>query len=75
VTRTLEALYEDGVLKPLEPGIEEPSQLDNNSHPLAACVGFLPDEDADEICSASSTGNSSGSIRRSGVDRIALDSI
>jgi predicted DNA-binding antitoxin AbrB/MazE fold protein len=57
VTRTLEALYEDGVLKPLEPleGLDDLSrvrlvlELVDVSHPLAACVGILPDEDAQEM--------------------------
>lgn len=57
MTRTLEALYEDGVLKPLEPleGLEDLSrvrlvlELNDESHPLASCVGILPDEDAEEM--------------------------
>lgn len=58
MTRTIEALYEDGVLRPLEPleGLAEHSRLrvtleikETRHHPLADLVGTLPDEDAREM--------------------------
>lgn len=58
VTKTIQAIYKDGVLKPLEPleGIEENGRVTltvhqplPKSHPLADCFGILPDEDANEM--------------------------
>jgi predicted DNA-binding antitoxin AbrB/MazE fold protein len=58
VTRSIEALYENGVLRPLEPlpGLADLSRVrvtvelsDERAHPLAGYVGTLPDEDAAEM--------------------------
>jgi predicted DNA-binding antitoxin AbrB/MazE fold protein len=59
MTRTIEALYENGVLHPLEPleGVAEHSRLTITlelgvkvrPHPLADLIGTLPDEDAREM--------------------------
>ena len=57
MTRTIEALYEDGILRPLEPleGLAEHSRLritlemKEIHHPLADLAGTLPDEDAREM--------------------------
>ena len=53
----VEAVYEDGVLKPVEPltGLAEHCRvqvtvrLEKPRHPLADCLGTMPDEDAEEI--------------------------
>jgi len=56
--RTIEAIYEQGVLRPLEPleGLEEHCRVkvtvevtEPAPHPLAECIGILPDEDAEEM--------------------------
>jgi predicted DNA-binding antitoxin AbrB/MazE fold protein len=58
MTRRIEALYEEGLLRPLEPldGVAEHSRLtitlelkDRGVHPLAELVGTMPDEDAEEM--------------------------
>ena len=58
MTRSIEALYEEGVLHPLEPleGLADHSRVrltielgDALDHPLASYVGTLPDEDAEEM--------------------------
>ena len=58
MTRTVHALYENGILRPLEPleGVDEHSRVrltielePKRPHPLADCVGILPDEDAQEM--------------------------
>lgn len=58
MTRIIQALYEDGVLKPLQPleGVAERSQVqitvevrEDRPHPLSECFGILPDEDAEEM--------------------------
>lgn len=58
MTRTIEALYENGVLRPLEPleGVAEHSRVklivelkERSLHPLSDCIGILPDEDAQEM--------------------------
>ena len=58
MTRSIEALYEDGVLRPLEPldGLAEHSRVrltlelgDTIAHPLTECIGTLPDEDAEDM--------------------------
>ena len=55
---SIQALYEDGVLKPLEPldGVAERSQVrvtvevnEPGSHSLLDCIGILPNEDAEEM--------------------------
>ena len=60
VRQTVDAVYENGVLRPLTPltGVPEHGAVritvtvDEPAHPLAACVGILPDADADEMRSA-----------------------
>jgi predicted DNA-binding antitoxin AbrB/MazE fold protein len=57
LTRTVEAVYENGVLRPLEPleDLKEHERVritietDEGGHPLADCIGILPDEDAEEM--------------------------
>jgi predicted DNA-binding antitoxin AbrB/MazE fold protein len=58
MTQTVEAIYEDGILRPVEPleGIAEHCIVtvtievgEKAAHPLADCVGILPDEDADDM--------------------------
>jgi predicted DNA-binding antitoxin AbrB/MazE fold protein len=58
VQQTVKAVFENGVLRPLTPlsGVPERRQLrvtvtvdDPPAHPLADCVGILPDEDAAEM--------------------------
>jgi predicted DNA-binding antitoxin AbrB/MazE fold protein len=58
MTRTVHAFYENGILRPLEPleGVDEHSRVlvtielaPRRLHPLADCVGILPDEDAKEM--------------------------
>jgi predicted DNA-binding antitoxin AbrB/MazE fold protein len=58
MAQTVEAIYEGGVLRPIQPleGVAEHSKVrvtvevqDKALHPLADCVGILPDADADEI--------------------------
>ncbi len=59
MTRTISAVYEGGVLRPLESldGIAEHAQLkvtvetvDPAGNGLADCIGILPDEDAADMC-------------------------
>ncbi len=54
------AIYENGVLRPLEPlrGVAEHSEVmvslsepTPSPHPLTAAVGILPDDDAEELSS------------------------
>ena len=61
MTRTIEALYENGILRPLEllEGVAEHSRLtltlelrEAGPHPLADLIGTLPDEDAREMMQA-----------------------
>ena len=56
--QTIEAIYENGVLRPLQPlnGITEHARLkvtveveEPQPHPLADCMGIMPDEDAEEM--------------------------
>jgi predicted DNA-binding antitoxin AbrB/MazE fold protein len=57
MSRTIEVLYEDGVLRPLEPlvGVVEHSrvivtlEIPGATHPLQPCIGILPDQDAEEL--------------------------
>ena len=58
MTQTIEAIYEEGVLRPLQPlnGLTEHSKVkvtieadEQGTHPMADLIGILPDEDADEI--------------------------
>jgi len=58
VGRTIKAIYEGGVLRPLEAieGIAEHAQvnltveaIEQGGNGLADCIGILPDEDAAEI--------------------------
>lgn len=58
MTQTIEAIYEDGVLRPLTPlkNLKEHSKVrvtveaeETAQHPLAGCIGILPDEDAAEM--------------------------
>jgi predicted DNA-binding antitoxin AbrB/MazE fold protein len=61
MTRTIEAIYENGVLRPIQPleGIEEKSRLQVtlqvSSSPRPAFdpgIGVMPDEDAEAILRA-----------------------
>lgn len=58
MTQTVDAIYEGGVLRPVQPlaGLTERSKVrvtveieDPLPHPLADCIGILPDEDAEEM--------------------------
>ena len=58
MTRSIEALYEERILRPLEPleGLADNSRVrltielgDDLARPLASYVGTLPDEDAQEM--------------------------
>ena len=58
MVQTVEAIYEAGILRPLQPlqGVREHStvrlrvEMENESrHPLADCIGILPDQDAAEM--------------------------
>ncbi|HVT80879.1 MAG TPA: antitoxin family protein [Phycisphaerae bacterium] len=57
MTQMIDAIYEDGVLKPITPltGIREHQHVrlaiesDKSPHPLLKHCGTLPDEDAREI--------------------------
>lgn len=58
MTRKVEALYEDGVLRPLEPleGVAEHSHVtitfelrERGIHPFAGLIGTMPDDDATEM--------------------------
>ncbi|MCI2430065.1 antitoxin family protein [Candidatus Acetothermia bacterium] len=58
MAQTIEAIYEDGILRPLKPlkNLKEHSKVkvtieaeEKTAHPLAACIGILPDEDAAEM--------------------------
>lgn len=58
MAQTIEAIYEDGVLRPLKPlkSLKEHSKVkvtieaeEKAKHPLAGCIGILPDEDAAEM--------------------------
>lgn len=61
MTRRIEALYENGILRPLEPieGVAEHSRVTvtlelegSRAHPFADLIGTLPDEDAREMMQA-----------------------
>lgn len=60
VRQTLDAIYENGVLRPLTPlqGVPEHGavritvSVDEPANPLTACVGILPDADAAEMRNA-----------------------
>ena len=53
--RTLEAVYENGVLRPLQPltWLSESETvavtIERYRHPLADCTGILPDQAAEEM--------------------------
>ncbi len=55
--KTLEAIYEDGVLRPLSPikGLRKRQKVSitvevpGEKHPLAGLCGILPDEDAADM--------------------------
>jgi len=58
MVQTVQAIYEKGVLHPLQPleGLAERCKVkvtveveDGSAHPLSDCVGILPDEDAKEM--------------------------
>ena len=58
MTRTIEAINEDGLLRPIQPleGVSERSRVwltvevaEPAAHPLTDCIGILPDADADEM--------------------------
>ncbi len=58
MTRTINAVYQGGVLRPLESlaGLEENARVrltvesvEGNAGSLADCIGSMPDEDADEM--------------------------
>lgn len=58
MVQTVQAIYENGVLHPLQPieGLAEHCRVkvtveveDGSAHPLSDCVGILPDEDAKEM--------------------------
>ncbi len=58
MAETVDAIYEGGVLRPIQPlrGIDEHSRVRitveparRPEHPLAGCIGILPDEDADDM--------------------------
>ncbi|GBC76302.1 hypothetical protein HRbin07_00501 [bacterium HR07] len=58
MSQTIEAIYEDGVLRPLKPlkNLREHSRVKITieaeatvRHPLAECIGILSDEDAAEM--------------------------
>ena len=61
MTKTIEAVYEEGILRPLESlnGFAEHERVrvrvettKQTVHPLAACVGILEDADAREMSQA-----------------------
>lgn len=56
--KTVEAIYERGILRLLEPleGLKEPCKVkitveiaEPPVHPLSDCIGILPDDDAEEM--------------------------
>ena len=58
MTQTIDAIYENGVFKPVQPlrGINERARVkitvestSVEGHPLLECMGILPDEDAEEM--------------------------
>ena len=58
MAQTVEAIYENGILRPLKPleGIAEHRRVkvtveveEPVRHPLADCVGILPNEDAQQM--------------------------
>jgi predicted DNA-binding antitoxin AbrB/MazE fold protein len=57
MTKMIEAVYEKGMLRPLDPltGIEENSHVrvtvitDETENPISECVGILPNDDAREM--------------------------
>ena len=58
MSHTTDAIYEDGVLRPVQPlhGIDEHARVKitvegsrADAHPLHECFGILPDEDAEEM--------------------------
>lgn len=59
--KTVEAIYEEGILRPISPikGLKKHQRvvitlekLLKKTHPLAGLCGILPDEDAKEMLSA-----------------------
>jgi predicted DNA-binding antitoxin AbrB/MazE fold protein len=58
MTQTIDAIYENGVLRPVRPlaGVAERARVrvtvetaGPQRHPLADCIGVLPDADAAEL--------------------------
>jgi predicted DNA-binding antitoxin AbrB/MazE fold protein len=54
MTKTIEAIYEDGLLRPIQPleGVADRSRVRLTvevAEPLADCIGILSDEDAEEM--------------------------
>ena len=58
MTARVEAIFENGVFRPLKPmkGIKDKSRVtvevvspDTAAHPLDGCIGVLSDEDANEM--------------------------
>ena len=58
MTQKVDAIYENGVLRPLSrlDGIAERSKVrltvesePDESHPISDCIGIMPDEDAAEL--------------------------
>jgi predicted DNA-binding antitoxin AbrB/MazE fold protein len=54
---TIDAIYENGLLRPLKPvsWLSDKRKVkitildENHAHPLEECIGILPDEDAREM--------------------------
>ncbi|MDW8140872.1 MAG: antitoxin family protein [Candidatus Bipolaricaulota bacterium] len=58
MAQTIEAIYENGILRPLKPleNLKEHSKVRvtieaevTTMHPFVTCIGILPDEDAAEM--------------------------
>lgn len=58
MSQTIEAIYADGVIRPVRPlqGIGEHARIkitveasSREDHPLHECIGIMPDEDAEEM--------------------------
>ena len=55
--RTVDAIYENGVLRPLSPLDWLPEHgrvrltvaVEGDKHPLGPCIGSMPDDDAEEM--------------------------